>query len=275
MCENDEAQLVIFCLLDATDDTKQVLKSIVPEITDKISSLYTSTQGRRSLLYLLVPRNRRHFTPAQIASLAETDEARSRTSKKDDTVRQSEIRAGASEALLAWVKVDGEKAVRQPEGTIIIGDIMLYADGDKSSANETLLRAISSPYPAEDASPPHPIDLPHSSRLYKTLLQGGHFNRKTEQIERVPSWDPCAFAVQLMDTLDQDVIVGMCTKGERNGAFAVAELCNALSQGKGQDVSDAKSRLSSWFTNDVKKDIKGGSGKGRDLLLEKLKSISS
>ena len=56
---------------------------------------------------------------------------------------------------------------------------MLYADGgwcislavpffskswftDKSPAIQSLLRLLASTYPSEDASKPHPIDLPHS-----------------------------------------------------------------------------------------------------------------
>ncbi|KAF8218252.1 hypothetical protein K438DRAFT_1796570 [Mycena galopus ATCC 62051] len=62
---------------------------------------------------------------------------------------------------------------------------MHFAEGDKTAANETLLRAASAAYPCEDD--PHPIDLPHSSRLYKTLLQGGHFNRATSGVEQVPT----------------------------------------------------------------------------------------
>ncbi|KAF8218250.1 hypothetical protein K438DRAFT_1796559, partial [Mycena galopus ATCC 62051] len=88
---------------------------------------------------------------------------------------------------------------------------MLFAEGDKTAANETLLRAASAAYPCEDD--PHPIDLPHSSRLYKTLLQGGHFNRATSEVEQVPSWDAITFAQQFVETVGKEVCVAMCTKG--------------------------------------------------------------
>lgn len=98
-------------------------------MTSIASTLYPSTQGRRSLLYLLVPRTRRHFTPAQIATLAETDTARARTSKKTPEVREQEIRAGASEALIEWVREKGEELAREPAGSLVVTDVMLFAEG--------------------------------------------------------------------------------------------------------------------------------------------------
>jgi pumilio family protein 6 len=81
------------------------------------------------LLYLIVPRTRRHFTPAQIASLAETDEVRARTSKKTQEVREAEIRAGASEALVKWVKDKGGLLLRETGASLVVTEIMLFAEG--------------------------------------------------------------------------------------------------------------------------------------------------
>lgn len=103
MCLDDEAQNVLFTALDVTDDTKLLSKSVVSEIISSAPKLYTSVQGRRALLYLISPRSRRHFTPAQIACLAETDEVRSRTSKKSPESREAEIRKSASDGLLTWM----------------------------------------------------------------------------------------------------------------------------------------------------------------------------
>ncbi|KAJ2932975.1 hypothetical protein H1R20_g4112, partial [Candolleomyces eurysporus] len=52
MCLDDEAQNVLFTALDVTDDTKLLSKSLVSEIVDAAPRLYTTVQGRRSLLSL-------------------------------------------------------------------------------------------------------------------------------------------------------------------------------------------------------------------------------
>jgi hypothetical protein len=146
MCTDDEAQLVLFTALDIIEydfrsisvrislkqfisDTKLTAKSLVSDITPHISSLATSPQGRRSLFHLIVPRSRRHFTPAQIAVIAETDGIRTKTSKKDSAVRESEIRKVASEGLLQFVAENGAETARDTGGSLLILEIMLYADG--------------------------------------------------------------------------------------------------------------------------------------------------
>ena len=83
-------------------------------------------------MYLVVPRTRRHFTPAQIASLAETDEIRSRTSKKSPSSREEEVRNAASEDLIRWVEESGEALIREASGSLVVSEIMLNADGGLS-----------------------------------------------------------------------------------------------------------------------------------------------
>ncbi|CAA7263624.1 unnamed protein product [Cyclocybe aegerita] len=264
MCLDDEAQLVLFTALDVTDDTKLLAKGLVSAITVSAPKLYNSTQGRRSLLYLVVPRTRRHFTPAQIASLAETDAARSRTSKKSAESREEEVRRAASEDLLRWITESGENLVREPSGSLVVGEVMLHAEGDKADAIQALLKALASP----STTDPHPIDLPPTSRLYKTLLQGGHYNHSTVSVERVPTslWDSTVFAQEFVKTVGRDQTVGMC-RGEGNGAFVVAELCDALLRGEAKEV---RKEVKNWFGKDVVKEIEGSEAKGKKVLLEKL-----
>lgn len=80
-----------------------------------------------------MPRALKHFTPALVARLAETDAAKARTSKKDDAVRRAEVRAAASEGLLQLVQGPrAEEMVRDPGGSLVVGEIMLNADGGKA-----------------------------------------------------------------------------------------------------------------------------------------------
>ncbi|KAJ7198843.1 armadillo-type protein [Mycena pura] len=269
MCVDDEAQIVLFTALDVIDDTKLVVKTLVPEMTTAANTLCQTPQGRRALLYLIVPRIRRHFTPAQIATLAETDELRAQTSKKAPEVREAEIRAGASEALIDWVKDHGARLLRETGASLVITEILLFADGDKTAAGETLLRAASASYPGDEHAQ-HPIDLPHSSRMYKTLLQGGHFSRATDAIERASGWDACAFAQRFVDTVGREVCIAMCTQGECNGAFVVAELCAAV-MGEGGEA--ARETLKKWFDAEAVKRIEAGNAKGTNVLLGKIAAL--
>ncbi|KAG6810840.1 hypothetical protein H0H92_010104 [Tricholoma furcatifolium] len=272
MCLDDDAQMVLFTALDVIDDTKLAAKSLIAEMTSPASKLIESPQGRRALFYLLVPRTRRHFTPVQINSLAETDETRSRTSKKEPAVREEEVRKFASEALLSWLEQNTATIIREPGGSLVAAEIMLFADGDKTAVSKALLNVVNASYPSADPSLPHPIDLPHTSRLYKTLLQGGHFSHTSKSVERAPGWDAGAFAAEFVTIVGKDVTLGMCTLGEGNGAFVVAELCEALVR-EGKKRSGERKKVKEWFGDEARVAIENGEAKGRKVLLEKIMSL--
>lgn len=71
--------------------------------------------------------------PATIAQLADTDKIRSQTSKKDAAVRAAEIRQAASGPLLALLSSQEslEELIRDPGGSIMVLETMLYAEGGK------------------------------------------------------------------------------------------------------------------------------------------------
>jgi pumilio family protein 6 len=151
---------------------------------------------------------------------------------------------------------------------------------DKEGAMETLLRALTPPASGEPDALPHLIDLPPTSRLYKTLLQGGHYDRTSQAISRIqPSiWDSTAFASKFVRQVGEKATVGMCT-GQGNGAFVVAELAEALLRGSSNDITegqwvkeaiDAKETLKGWFGEEVLRQIEHGDAKGKNVLLEKL-----
>ncbi|OSD07729.1 ARM repeat-containing protein [Trametes coccinea BRFM310] len=267
MCKDDEAQLVLFTALDIIDDTKLTAKSLVSDIVSSAPTLYTTPQGRRSLFYLIAPRTRRHFMPAQIATLAETDSVRAKTSKKDDALRAEEIRKAASDGLLQWIAESGAEVARDTGGSLVVIEVMLEAEGDKSAASDTLLKAISAPYPSPDPSSPHPISLPHVARIYKTLLQGGHFSHSARTVEKSPRFSARDFAVRFVQLVPRDVTVAMA-KGE--GAFLVAALCEQLAE---HDGLEERKTVKGWFDAKTQKEIKEAEGKGMNVLLESLKKL--
>ncbi|KAI0635454.1 ARM repeat-containing protein [Trametes polyzona] len=267
MCTDDEAQLVLFTALDIIDDTKLTAKSLVSDIVASAPSLYTSSQGRRSLFYLVAPRTRRHFTPAQIATLAETDSIRAKTSKKDDSLRAAEIRKAASEGLLQWIADSGADVARDTGGSLVVCEVMLEAEGDKSAASDTLLKALAAPYPSTDPAKPHPITLPHMSRLYKTLLQGGHFSHNTRTVERSPHFSARDFAVRFVQLVGQETTVAMA-KGD--GAFVVAALCEQLAE---HEDAEERKTVKGWFDAKTQKVLEQADGKGVKVLLESLKKL--
>ncbi|KAG9041735.1 pumilio domain member 6 [Tulasnella sp. UAMH 9824] len=306
MCLDDQAQLVLFTCLDAIDDTKTLISSVVndvvslaPKLVFPSSSTDPSTtdvaSGRRSLIYLLLPRDPRYFTPALIRTIAETDEIISQTSKKDAELRKKEILAGASEALLKFVASEAEKLVRDPAGSLVAADVVLHADGgglamcfpsklekerpfmthlaDKTAATKALLRPlVDSPFPPPPASSdPHPIDLAHSSRLYKTLLQGGRFSQKTKSVIPVPSYSAVDFARSMLDQVGKEKLLTMAVDG--GGAFVLTELLERFIK---DGTDEEKRALKAWIgSKTAKKRIEGSRAKGKHALLSKGNDLCS
>lgn len=274
-------------------------------MTAAAPTLWKSINGRRSLLYLIAPRSPRYFTRAQIDILAETDATKAQTSKKDDSVRAAEIRKAASESLLEFVANHGKEAAMHTAGSLLVAEIMLQADGgtcfqsfrlsprplpirmtpsagqqltishspmlytDQAAATKTLLELIASPYPAP-TTPPHPMDASHVERLYKTLLQGGHYDRSSKSITKPSSFSPSAFASSFLAALGRDVIVAMARGGR---AFVVAGLCRRVST---EGTDEERMLLRTWFTEKgVSMDIRAKEMKGKDVLLGSINALLS
>lgn len=65
--------LVLFSIFDTVDDTKLVSRIILEEVAKDIDDLAKDAYGRKVLLYLLSPRDSKHFHPDIIKILAAGD----------------------------------------------------------------------------------------------------------------------------------------------------------------------------------------------------------
>ncbi|KAG9094548.1 pumilio domain member 6 [Ceratobasidium sp. 370] len=270
MCADEEAQLVLFTIFDLVDDTKMVGKSLVTDIA-ALSPNSSRTLARRVLLYLLTPRSPRHFTPALLRSITQTDFAQGTTSKKDVDVRRSELRAVGSPGMLKAVEDNAETLVRDRGGSIFVGEVMLFADGDKTKALDSLLAPISKSYsplsadsdPSDPTIDTHILNLSHASRMYKTLIQGGHFNQQTKTIERVDG-APKGVAGAFMHAASRENLVSM---GLGDEAFLVAEIVGRL---KEEGDESGLKEIRTWFGKDVRERLAKEGKKGFSVLLERL-----
>ncbi|CAE6355347.1 unnamed protein product [Rhizoctonia solani] len=270
ICGDEEAQLVLFTIFDLVDDTKLVGKSLVTDITSLSPSL-SRTLARRVLLYLLVPRTPRHFTPALLRIISQTDFAQGTTSKKDPEIRRAELRAAASPGVIKAIEDHAEALVRDRGASMFVGEVMLCAEGDKSKALDALLAPVSNPYsppdPESDLSDPtittHILNLSHASRIYKTLVQGGHFNQQTKKIERSEQ-APKEVARKFIHTAGKENVIAMALG---DGGFIIAEVIGKL---KEEGDQENLKQVRSWFKKDVRERLGTGDIRGSAVLLERL-----
>jgi len=211
-------------------------------------------------------------------------------------VRAAEIRKAASESLLEFVAKHGKEVVMDTGGSLLVSEIMLQADGgkysrsfrlpsftndqssrihssrtDRSAATETLLELIAIAYPTPATSLTHPIDASHVARLYKTLLQGGHYDQSSKSVTKPSSsFSASAFASSFLAAVGRDVTMAMA---QGNGAFVVAELCRQVSTG---GTDEEKRLLRTWFTQEgVSEEVRDKDIRGKSVLLESIDALLS
>lgn len=131
-----------------------------------------------------------------------------------------------------------------------------------------LAEALASPYPSEDPIRPHLIDLPHTSRMYKSLLQGGHFSRPEQSVVRSPTFSPSEFASLFLSVVRRDTTISIA---QGDGAFVVAELLERIRE-EGSD--EQKTKVRSWFDDSFVAQMEDSEAKGKNVLVEKIKALS-
>ena len=72
-----------------------------------------------------------------------------------------------------------------------------------------------------------------------------------------------------MRVVGKDGTLGMCAKGDGNGAFLVAELCGALIADDAVKEGGEREKVKRWFIEGVK-EVEEGRAKGKKVLLEKI-----
>lgn len=238
IAEDGDAQLVLFAAFDYVDDTKMMGKAIISEIGQLAPQLAMHKLGRRVLLYLLVHRSSRYFIASTVDQLKKTDASSAKTSKKDPAVRRAELKAAIDPDLIKLVETHAEPMLRDAGASLLLVDILLEAQGDKTKALEALLPAVRVPYPDPAPSDPEPdpetahvLDLSYASRAYKTLLAGGRFQSDKGVVEVKLE----GFAKMFWSAITSEEAGGESNAvniAVGNAPFTVVELVNALKTDK-------------------------------------------
>ncbi|KAK4224600.1 armadillo-type protein [Podospora fimiseda] len=308
MCGDQYAHMIILAAYDLIDDTVLTSKSIFPEILGKneekdvenIIFLANDLNARLTVLYLFEGQSKALFPASHAADLEllnEIHEIRKTTSKKDAEVRRQELVTAMSPQLLAAVATSPKDLVSTSFGCQFVTDVLLSAKGDKTAALEAIAStAAGNPNQElpEDADPlfplpPHISFTPHGGKMYKTLIAGGRFDKKSGSVKRTDP--PLNFANILYPFIKEHVvqwaigpssftILGLL---EASDFSFQKELLKTLKSdkktlekaAKGEDTpKEAKDDASKGKTKgkDSGSKVRSGGNPGAKLLLEKLKA---
>ena len=123
--------LVLCTALETVDDTVFLSKGVLSELVADLPSLASHAHGALPLLQLLAPRDKRYFTPEQLAVLGgDAASAPSAASKKDPNVRRAELLRVLLPALLAHCGEHAEELAQSPRGSAVIYETIRVAGED-------------------------------------------------------------------------------------------------------------------------------------------------
>ncbi|KAJ9157788.1 Pumilio y domain family member 6 [Pleurostoma richardsiae] len=226
MCGDPHGHTVILVAYDVIDDTVLTSKAIFPEILGKneqkevenVIFCANDPYARTTIRYLFEGTSKSLFPASQstdLEILKEVHEIRKTTSKKDPEVRRKELIAHLSPQLLAAVAASPNDLVATSFGCQLITDVLLDGVGDKTEAlNAIAATAEGSPEGSagsEEIYPPpmpHISQTPHGGRMFKTLIQGGWFDRELGKVKPV---DPPLDFANILYPVIKDHIVSWAT----------------------------------------------------------------
>lgn len=220
MCGDQYGHVVILAAYDVIDDTVTTGKAIFPEILgkgDDVSNILfcaTNLNARTTVLYLFEGASRALFPPSMandLEILKEAHEIRKTTSKKEPETRRKELVAAMSPPLLDAISKSARDLVASSFGCQFITDVLLGAEGDKTAALQAIAEtAAGDPSAAENSDElytsqyPHPAQTSWAERMFKTLIQGGRFDRETKTIKVVEP--PLDFANVLYPIIKEHIV---------------------------------------------------------------------
>ncbi len=200
---------ILLAAYDVVDDTVLTSNFIFSELTredpaseDRSQTLLRSAvdlNARIALLYLFSGNSKSILPREDQTMLREIHEIRTKTSKKDPSLRRKELVAGLSPALLSFIESNAESLVKTSFGCQFMTEVLLGAIGDRKPA----LNAVAAlAHSSEEIRAS--LKTPSAGRMLKSLVLGGHFNPKTKTIDLADP--PLAFHNILYNNIKDEIV---------------------------------------------------------------------
>jgi pumilio family protein 6 len=245
MAADPNGHIVILTAYEVIDDTKLTSKSIFPELlskdadkqVDNVISAVDDINARTTLLYLFQGRSKALFPSSHVSDLeilAEIDQVRTTTSKKDPGIRRSELAKALSPELLKAIESAADALVATSFGCQLITEVLFNAEDDKSAALKAIAATaagdptyVQPPVEEEGVENPNPpshiATTPFGGKMLKSLIAGGRFDPSTKTVNVIDP--PLNFADILYPNI-KDHIVEWATGSSSFVPLALMESAN-------------------------------------------------
>lgn len=247
VCKEEYGHMVLLAMFDSVDDTKIVFKVVLEEMLKSVHEVANDQFGRKVLLYLLSPRDSRHFHPDVLKVLKQGDD--NIQSKKEASVRRQELLEQVSRLLVQYVAQHAKELAINNACLILILTIITCAKTDPTEAMRAVALLATEPF---TSGKEHIIEHTAGHLTLKRLIKN--------DAERMKQGQAVLFSSILLDVLPDGALKtwAACNRG----CFT---LC-CLIELKNEDVTPrVQAALGS-----LKSSLKKMEFKGAQLLLSKL-----
>lgn len=243
ICKEEYGHLVMLALFDVVDDTVLVKKALFPEMISELESLILDPYGRKVLLYLLKPRDKSYFSP-DIVKLLEQGDSNTH-SKKEMSVRQSELRSGIiSDLLVAMVNNIKDILPNKRAAVVLLAALEVSFDLPESrQVLEAIIELLKTPFEADEQEG-HPVADACGHWVVKNLI-------KQDKL-RIDEGVKVLFSKLLCDAIPRGYFTEWAASGR--GAFVIVSL---LETGIESVVKRVKKDLKTWTRPNSEEHAKG------------------
>ncbi|GAB6019665.1 hypothetical protein CHUAL_001220 [Chamberlinius hualienensis] len=255
VCMEESGYLVLLSIFDCVDDTKLVQKVIIEEILENAADLALHGTGIKVLLYLIAPRDSKHFHPDVIKILSEGDS--NTTSKKDVEIRRSELLSFVSAGFIKMIVDYTEKLIVCSGACIFIQTVVKKCSGDFSAILSKICEEAAKPLLVGQMENSHIVESPAGHRLIIHLIK--------DDKERSKQNGDVLFSEMLLKAVSAESLISW-TECNR-GSFI---LLNMIESEILPVIKQVVSKI-----QPVLQSIKKKKFKGAELLYTKLKTFQS
>ncbi|ODQ81266.1 hypothetical protein BABINDRAFT_160638 [Babjeviella inositovora NRRL Y-12698] len=268
LIKNEHGNMVLTVLMMCVDDTVLVGKTFTAEFAEEMHNLVKDKFSRRPFLYLLNGLDPRFFSPTAKKDLLKYQEISLETSKKPQNQRRGEVLKIFTPAFLDAINEHLVDVLAENMGAQFITELVLKAPADEdpevAMKKSSLLENIIGLFRGDVLEEFHIINKPFSTRLLKTLIQGGAWNNATKQIEvSEVAGIGAEFATALLESIEgQHKVVPWL---QSPGSFVIVSIYESLEKNDKKKFKEFSKTLQK-----VKKEIQEAAmddNKGAKLLL--------
>lgn len=236
LATNEHGQMVLQIIFMTVDDIVLIQKTFLSTFENKIDILLINKFSRRPFIYLLNGLDKSYFSPIVLKDINKYIELSKETSKKPEAERRGQLLKVFLPLFYKSLLDKPYEILNENVGAQFIQEL-LYNNEFPEVSNELRLKAIDviidcvrGDLTKED----HLINKAYTSRLLKSLIQGGKWNKETKKIDEIPDINlGLEFAKKFVEEIfdsgkDEDVLVSWITNKE--SSFVLVSLCDKFKE---------------------------------------------